>query len=273
MATERDHALARAIAVEAGFRLLQLRVAAAPDFDDADACKAFAKLADRTSDDWILARIRAEFPGDAILSEETEDDVSRVDADRCWIIDPVDGTWEYSHNRADFAVHIALWERGRGLTAGTVAVPGTSEIWSTHADCSVPRSVALPADRNARVVVSRTRPLKHEDQFVAALADAVKLLGIPGITLVRVGSVGAKVGEVLAGRVDAYVSESGFYEWDGAAPEVVALHAGLIVSQVDGAPHTFNNANVKMPSYIVSRDWLAKPLQQVLTQRRNSSLA
>jgi 3'(2'), 5'-bisphosphate nucleotidase len=273
MATERDHALAHAIAVEAGLRLLQLRIDEAPDFDDADACKAFAKLADRTSDDWILERIRESFPGDAILSEETEDDESRVDADRCWIIDPVDGTWEYSHNRADFAVHIALWERGHGLTAGTVAVPGTSENWSTHSARTSPRAVALPIDRNARVVVSRTRPLKHEDQFVSALAAAVKPLGIPGVTLVRVGSVGAKVGEVLAGRVDAYVSESGFYEWDGAAPEVVALHAGLVVSQVDGQPHTFNNADVKMPSYLVARDWLAHAMQEVLTHRRDAGIA
>lgn len=273
MATERDHALAREIAVEAGQRLLQLRIDRAPDFDDADAAKAFAKLADRVSDDWILARIREEFPGDAILSEETEDEASRLDADRCWIIDPVDGTWEYSHNRSDFAVHIALWERGHGLTAGTVAVPGTSETWSTHADGSAPRAVMLPKDRNVRVVVSRTRPLKHQDQFVAALAEALAPLGIPGVTLVRVGSVGAKVGEVLAGRVDAYVSESGFYEWDGAAPEVVALHAGLSVTQVDGQPHTFNNANVKMPSYVVAREWLADPLQCVLTHRRDADIA
>lgn len=273
MATARDHALAHDIAVEAGLRLLQLRVDQAPDFDDADAAKAFAKLADRVSDDWILARIRAEFPGDAILSEETEDDASRLEADRCWIIDPVDGTWEYSHNRSDFAVHIALWERGHGLTAGTVAVPGTSEIWSTHPQGTAARAIELPTDRNARVVVSRTRPLKHEAQFVASLADALAPLGIPGVTLVRVGSVGAKVGEILAGRVDAYVSESGFYEWDGAAPEVVALHAGLVVSQVDGKPHTFNNANVKMPSYIAARPWIAEALQRVLTHRRDAGIA
>ena len=273
MATARDHALAHDIAVEAGLRLLQLRVDQAPDFDDADAAKAFAKLADRVSDDWILARIRAEFPGDAILSEETEDDASRLEADRCWIIDPVDGTWEYSHNRSDFAVHIALWERGHGLTAGTVAVPGTSEMWSTHPQGTAARAIEVPTDRNARVVVSRTRPLKHEAQFVASLADALAPLGIPGVTLVRVGSVGAKVGEILAGRVDAYVSESGFYEWDGAAPEIVALHAGLVVSQVDGKPHTFNNANVKMPSYIAARPWIVEALQRVLTHRRDAGIA
>jgi len=273
MATARDHRLAREIAVEAGQRLLQLRVDQAPDFLDADAAKAFAKLADRVSDDWILERIHAEFPEDSILSEETEDDPSRLKADRCWIIDPVDGTWEYSHNRSDFAVHIALWERGHGLTAGTVAVPGTGETWSTDVMCTRPREVPLPTDRHARVVVSRTRPLKQESAFVDELAAALAPLGIPGVTLVRVGSVGAKVGEILAGRVDAYVSESGFYEWDGAAPEVVALHAGLLVTEVDGTAHTFNNANVKMPSYIATREWMAGPLRAVLTARRDSGRA
>lgn len=273
MATARDHDLAREIAVEAGHRLVALRIQQATDFDDPDAAKALAKLADRQSDDWILARIREEFPGDAILSEETEDDPARLNADRVWIIDPVDGTWEYSHNRHDWAVHIALWERGLGLTAGTVAVTGTSEIWSTSADATAPRVVGLPTDRNARVVVSRTRPLKHEAQFVEALASALAPLGIPGVTLVRVGSVGAKVGEVLAGRVDAYVSESGFFEWDGAAPEVVAAHAGLVVGEVDGTAHTFNNANVRMPSYIVTRPWMAEELQRVLTDRRTRGLS
>ena len=273
MATQRDHELAHDIAVEAGRRLLRLRTEQAPDFTDADATKAFAKLADRTSDDWILDQLRALLPGDAILSEETEDDPARLDADRVWIIDPVDGTWEYSHNRSDFAVHVALWERGQGLTAGTVAVPGTGETWSTHSARTAPREAPLPTDRHARVVVSRTRPLKQEDEFVAELTAAVAPLGIPGVTLVRLGSVGAKVGEILAGRVDAYVSESGFYEWDGAAPEAVALAAGLVVTEVDGTPHTFNNANVKMPSYIAARPWLAGPLQQVLTARRDSGRA
>ena len=273
MATARDHELARHIAVEAGMRLLRLRTERAPDFDDADAMRAFAKLADRESDDWILARIRADFPGDAILSEETDDDLARLDADRVWIIDPVDGTWEFSHNRHDWAVHIALWERGLGLTAGTVAVMGCSEVWSTYADATSPRVIGLPTDRNARVVVSRTRPLRDEPGFVAELAEALAPLGVPGVTLVRLGSVGAKVGEVLAGRVDAYVSESGFFEWDGAAPEVVALHAGLVVGEVDGTAHTFNNASVRMPSYVVARPWMASELQQVLTRRRDAHLA
>ena len=273
MATARDHELARDLAVEAGLRLLQLRTEQWPDFDDSDATRAFAKLADRDSDDWILGRLREELPDDAILSEETDDDLARLDADRVWIIDPVDGTWEFSHNRHDWAVHVALWERGLGLTAGTVSVMGCSEVWSTHANATAPRVVGLPTDRNARVVVSRTRPLKDEGGFVEELAAALAPAGVPGVTLVRLGSVGAKVGEVLAGRVDAYVSESGFFEWDGAAPEVVALHAGLVVGQADGTPHVYNKASVRTGSYVVARPWMATELQQVLTRRRDTGLA
>ncbi len=268
MATQRDHGMAYEIAVEASRRLLRLRSEQGPQPDDPASIKAFAELADRTSNDWILARIQEAFPADAILSEESEDDRARLTADRCWIVDPVDGTWEYSRDRNDFAVHIALWERGRGLTAGTVAVAANGEFWSTHELGTMPHLATLPTDRNVRIVVSRTRPLKRENEFVSHLADALAPAQVPGVTLVRVGSVGAKVGEVLAGRADAYVSESGFYEWDGAAPAAVAEAAGLIVAKLDGAPHTYNNPDVKMPGFVVAPEWLAQPLSAVLQARQ-----
>ena len=191
MAHDRDHERAHAIAVDAGLLLLRLREEQAPDFDDVDATKAFAKLADRASDDYILARLREEFPDDAILSEETEDDFLRLEANRVWIVDPVDGTWEYSHNRSDFAVHVALWERTKGLTAGTVAVPAMGEIWSTHTQRTEADHVALPTDRDVRIVVSRTRPLHDQEQFRLDLAHALAPLGVPGVTILQVGSVGA----------------------------------------------------------------------------------
>lgn len=265
--------MAHSIAVEASRRLLDLRTAQGPDLDDPAAVKAFAELADRTSNDWILARIREEFPDDAILSEESDDDLARLDADRCWIIDPVDGTWEYSRHRNDFAVHIALWERGRELTAGAVAVAANGEYWSTCERGTRPHRSSMPRDRNVRIVVSRTRPLRDEPDFVARLTAALAPLQVPGVTLVRVGSVGAKVGEVLAGRVDAYVSESGFYEWDGAAPAAVAAHAGFIVSQLDGTPHRYNQANVRMPGYVVAPAWMAQALHGVLRERQVSGRA
>src|SRR5271166_4573439 len=60
----------------------------------------------------LLRRLRAERPGDAVLSEEAYDDLKRLNADRVWIIDPLDGTREFSMpRRTDWAVHVALWQR------------------------------------------------------------------------------------------------------------------------------------------------------------------
>jgi glutamate-1-semialdehyde aminotransferase len=66
------------------------------------------------------------------------------------------------------------------------------------------------------------------------------------VEIVDVGSVGAKVNEILCGRADIYLHNTGFYEWDVAAPYIVAQHYGLIASHMDGAPVTFNH----MPPYV-----------------------
>src|SRR5829696_10436224 len=112
-----DHDLARDLAESAGALLLQVRSRA---FDDAAARKA---AGDAESHGFLLDRLRALCPDDAVLSEEGADDAARLGADRVWIVDPLDGTREFSElDRSDWAVHVALWERGE-LTAGAVAIP------------------------------------------------------------------------------------------------------------------------------------------------------
>ena len=75
-----------------------------------------------------LGRLR---PDDAVLSEEGKDDPVRLAASRVWIVDPLDGTREFGEaGRTDWAVHVALWERGE-LTAGAVALPAQGMVLST----------------------------------------------------------------------------------------------------------------------------------------------
>ena len=105
-----DAALAAVVAAEAGELLLAMReqIGFYDPYDLGDA-------GDKRANTLILDRLHSERPHDSVLSEEAVDDVSRVDADRVWIVDPVDGTYEYSMpGRADWAVHIALWRRFRG---------------------------------------------------------------------------------------------------------------------------------------------------------------
>lgn len=261
-----DAELSREVAQEAGRLLLDLRENFGP-IDDKDAANALRKAGDRTAHELIMERLTAGRPDDAILSEEGKDNADRLDAERVWIVDPLDGTFEYGQGRVDFAVHIALWEPGpRILSACTVDLPAQGLTRSVLDVVSAP--APLPTDRPIRIVASRNRPPATLPQTVALLAEALRRDGINehGVEIVDVGSVGAKVNEILAGRADAYVHDTGFYEWDVAAPYGVALHYGLVPSHVDGSPVIFN----QMPPYVtdltVSHPALVGPLRAALQE-------
>src|SRR3984957_17475036 len=84
----------------------------------------------------LLRRLHAERPGDAGLSEEAYDDLNRLRADRVWMVDPLDGTREYSwEGREGWAVYVALWQRHGGpngaIPDAAVALPAMGELHRT----------------------------------------------------------------------------------------------------------------------------------------------
>src|SRR5690606_28048801 len=246
-ASPEDAALAAELATGAGELLLELR--SERGFDDPRALK---DAGDAGADEYLLGRLAAERPEDAVLSEEGKGEsgrigTARLDADRVWIIDPLDGTREYAEpGRTDWAVHVALWQRGLGLTAAAVALP--AEGLTLRADGSRPASGPRP-DR-PRIAVSRTRPPAEAEAAAAAL-DA---------ELVPWGSAGAKAMAVVEGKVDAYVPAGGQYEWASAAPVAVALASGWHATRIDGGPLLYNNPDPYLPDLLVCRPDLAEPL-------------
>ena len=235
MTTDDDH-LARDLASEAGRLLLALRAGGG----DPDALR---KAGDRQSHEFLAAQLSEQRPGDAVLSEEGRDDLARLAADRVWIVDPLDGTREFGESgRTDWAVHVALWERGE-LTAGAVALPAQGTVLSTAEPPPVPP--ALAPGRPVRVLVSRTRPPALLDR----LAQQIEL------TLIPMGSAGAKAAEVIRGTADAYVHSGGQYEWDSAAPVAVAQAAGLHASRLDGSKLAYNQADPSLPDILICLSW------------------
>ncbi len=191
----------------------------------------------------IAELLRARRPGDAVLSEEAPDDPARLTADRVWIVDPLDGTREYGESgRSDWAVHVALWERGE-LTAGAVALPARDLVLRSDD----PPVLAAPHPGRPRLAVSRTRAT----ETVRALARALDA------ELVPLGSAGVKAMSVALGDVDAYVHTGGQYEWDSAAPVAVARAAGLHTSRTSGDPLVYNRPDPLLPDLVVCRPELA----------------
>ncbi|HZJ05376.1 MAG TPA: 3'(2'),5'-bisphosphate nucleotidase CysQ [Nocardioidaceae bacterium] len=239
---DNDHLLADWSATVAGTLLMRVR-------DRGLEAKVLKDTGDRESHEFLMSLLAEHRPDDAVLSEEGPDrtpDRDRLKADRVWIIDPLDGTREFSEPpRDDWAVHVALWENG-DLVAGAVAQPGLGTTFSTGEPPVVPpRSSDKP-----RIAVSRTRP----PAFVEALAEEI------GAELVPMGSAGAKVISVVRDVSDAYVHAGGQYEWDSAAPVAVARAAGLHTSRADGAILEYNQEDVLLPDLLVCRPELAEQI-------------
>jgi 3'(2'), 5'-bisphosphate nucleotidase len=228
-----DHEVAARLATEAGQLLLAVRE------ELADATAADRKTAgDKRSHDYLMEALARERPDDAVLSEEGVDDPVRLSAQRVWIVDPLDGTREFSElGREDWAVHVALWQSG-ALVAGAVALPAQGVTLATPDPSPPPAHSGEP-----RIVVSRTRPP------AVALQVRDQLNG----TLVEMGSAGAKVAAVIQGLADIYVHAGGQYEWDSAAPVAVACAAGLHTSRIDGSPLEYNRADPLLPDLVVCR--------------------
>jgi 3'(2'), 5'-bisphosphate nucleotidase len=217
-----DGELARELATSAGELLLALR--AEMGFEDPWALR---DAGDARSNVHLLGLLSEARPHDVVLSEESADDPRRHEAERLWIIDPLDGTTEFGEvGRTDWAVHVALWQRGEGLIEGAVALPARGMTLST-AD---PLPALNPPGEHPRLAVSRTR----RPDWVVAVADRV------GGVLTPIGSAGMKAMSILLGEADAYMHSGPMKEWDSAAPVAVAAKAGLWISDLAGEPLVFN---------------------------------
>ncbi|MHA6722305.1 3'(2'),5'-bisphosphate nucleotidase CysQ [Sphingomonas sp. RS2018] len=237
-----DAALAREIAEGAGRILRELQHGGLTG-------RALGDEGDRIANAYILDRLRAERPGEFILSEESEDDPARCGASRCWVVDPLDGTSEYAAGRADWAVHIGLSIDGVPA-AGAVALPARGLVLSTESCGAAP-----PARVPPRIVVSRSRPPAQAKLLAEAFAGE----------LVPMGSAGAKAMAVVLGEADIYVHDGGQYVWDNCAPAAVALAAGLHVSRLDGSPLVYNRVDTWLPDLLICSPAVAGPILTVLS--------
>jgi 3'(2'), 5'-bisphosphate nucleotidase len=237
-----DEELAAHLAAEAGRILLEVRASRRHHG------AALGRAADAEANTLITAALRELRPGDGLLSEEENDDRTRLQRDRVWIVDPLDGTREYSEGRDDWAVHVGL-AIGGDPRLGAVALPARGLV--LRSDEPFNRS---PSPPRPRMVVSRTRPPREADMVAEAL----------GAELVPMGSAGAKAMAVVLGEAEIYLHAGGQQEWDSCAPVAVALKQGLHCSRLSGAPLTYNQPDPSMPDLIICVPELARPVLEML---------
>ncbi len=209
--------------------------------------------ADRSANQHILARIRARFPEDGLLSEESKDDLSRLQKERVWIIDPMDGTKEFIARNGEFSVMIGLAIGGQPVL-GVVMQPTSDLLYVgaagqgaflyehgetvalTVSDCLEPANIVMVSSRS------------HRQQIVDRIRATMR------ITRERVsGSVGLKVGLITRQLADLYVHPSpGCKEWDLCAPHALLAAAGGRMTDCWGNPLSYNKRDVRAHNGLVA---------------------
>jgi 3'(2'), 5'-bisphosphate nucleotidase len=248
---ESDTELAARLAWNAG-RLLRTIRREAGAFDDG---RALGDRGDKEANALILDALAESRPQDAVLSEESADNLRRLQADRVWIVDPLDGTRQYrTEGRPDWAVHVALWERSaNGLTAAAVSMPELGSVFTTDVVEGEAFDPEAPVRLQPIILVSDSRA-----PDVSAAANAVD-----GV-IATMGSAGAKILAVVRGDADAYIHAGGQYQWDSAAPVAIAMAHGFHASRLDGSPLVYNAADPSLPDLVVCRPDLAEALLRAL---------
>ena len=244
----RELEIARAVAVEAAALVSAYR-GGGNLIIDSKAGNEPVTNADHAANTLIVARLRAEFPDDVVLSEEIPDDGSRLGRARVWMVDPIDGTRDFILGDDGFAVMIGLCVDGRPKV-GAVSQPVTGKTytgiagvgaWLDRRDTpDAPRAVlrtsTLDRPPGIRLVASKSHRTPRVDAVRKALMIDDEM---------NVGSVGLKIGLVAESARDLYVYTGGRTKiWDTCGPEAILLGAGGWMSDMDGKPLAYTDEDL-----------------------------
>ena len=185
-------------------------------------------------------------PGEGWLSEETEDDRTRLGRHRVWVVDPIDGTRSFAEGVPEFTICVALLVDDRARL-GFVYNPATEEMFEAAAGQGATRNgepmrvsgVARLDD--AHIVASRFESRRRN---FAAL--------IPTAALSSLGSLAYKLALVAAGRYDGYLSWRRTHDWDIAAALLLLEEAGGVIADAGGRPIQLNQPEPVHPGILAA---------------------
>ena len=219
----------------------------------ARSCKTWSKSdgspvteADIAVNTYLTGALRAARPDYAWLSEENEDDKSRFEAQRVFVVDPIDGTLAFVKRRPHFTICVAVVENERPVTA-CVYNPVTDECYTAAAG----EGAFL---NGQRIHVSATERLEgcNMEASKATFTHPRWDQPWPPMHVENPNSIAYRVAQVAAGKFDAAITMAELHDWDLAAADLVICEAGGLLTSVEGAAPRYNRADVVQPSALAA---------------------
>ncbi len=200
--------------------------------------------ADLKANAHIVSKLKEAYPDYGILSEESEDDLCRLENPWCFVIDPLDGTKEYINRNGEFTVNIAL-SYNHEIIMGVVYVPVLDELYyaskgtGAYVDIAGVKEKICVSDRkqNLRVLVSRSHLTEEDQALLACNKDRIESITPYGSAL--------KGLMIARGQGEVYFRFSRIMEWDIAAMSCIVEEAGGILIKLNGDEFKYNRRDSK----------------------------
>ncbi len=202
--------------------------------------------ADIEVNELLHRRLGAARPDYGWLSEETEDDSSRLTQHCVWVVDPIDGTRAFARGRPHFVISVALVEGGRPVL-GVLYNPATDEFF----EAAEGKGALLNGEP---IHVSGTSTI--EGCRMAAFAPMFKHPAWPEpwpeMEILERNSVAYRIALVACGAADAALALNGKSDWDIAAADIILREAGGRITAHDGSPFFYNRQSTRHPSLLAA---------------------
>jgi 3'(2'), 5'-bisphosphate nucleotidase len=202
--------------------------------------------ADQAANDMLARELSRRFPGDAVLTEELPDNLSRLKKDRVWAVDPMDGTKQFIERVGEFAVMIGLAIDGEAKL-GVVYNPSSDKMYYASPGAgafveekwSTKRLRVAPVSDPSLMVMAMSR--SHPSRKVKTIGEK---LGVS--KCIQHGSVGLKFGLIAEGRAHLYINTTSATSlWDTCAPEAILREAGGVVTDCNGEALLYDRPEVR----------------------------
>lgn len=215
--------------------------------------------ADTLANELIVSRLARDFPGDGILAEESIDTERRLDKSRVWMVDPLDGTSGFIAGNGDFAVQIGLVEDGV-CVVGVVYLPLKNILYRAVLDQGTYIESTDGTEERAHVsdqkIVSKMRLAASRSHRSPRMNTVVTRLGFKDE--IRRGSVGIKIGMIIERKCDVYIHLSPrTKQWDTCAPQLILTEAGGRLTDLFGAPLSYNVRELQNRNGLVASNGVA----------------
>jgi myo-inositol-1(or 4)-monophosphatase len=201
--------------------------------------------ADLAADALLIEMLLADRPDYGWLSEETADTPDRLQNERVWMVDPIDGTQSFVAGRPEFVISVGLAIRGEAVV-GVVFNPATNELFSAmRGGGAYQEDVRLIVKKTERrPVITASRGDIRRGEFDSFTEE---------YDLLPSGSSAYKLTKVASGAADVFISKGPKSEWDLCAAGLIVQEAGGKVTDLAGAPLQYNRPEPHINGVLAAR--------------------